>query len=406
MADQEDPQSFERTIAVSAIDPALEGVEFDDLIPQPSLDDDLPPEDAPLSFPSLDQVRDSSVPRDQSALSRKRAYSTDFSTASNDNKKQKATPLLKRVPFSRPMTDQIMVWFEACRKRGLFNSTRKKDYGPVWAEVLGYCQERWPRYPWTKQSISSKYDNERRRFQQWKMLVDGYSGVTYNYETGLPYMSDSTWELFVKRHNTNSKSVVWLRTVPLGDVEIYRSVFFRERASGRYIAEIDDAIDTQSTTVVDLESDDSGRDDPIQLDPESDSDIEDSAVQTPVPSKRRLTAMQRRRIETDPDQTPASDSSATINIPAHKMSHNKRIQERDSTILANSFLETAMVLAAPRLPSADDVALAVEDIQKLFADVVDDDELLNCIEYLQGNPMRAVIWNKLGLSLKKKYIDK
>ncbi|KAK4232793.1 hypothetical protein C8A03DRAFT_19989, partial [Achaetomium macrosporum] len=311
----------------------------------------------------------------------------------------------KRVTFSREMTDQVMLWFNDCRERGLFDSSKKKDYGPVWQEVMERCREAWPQFPWSTKVIAVKYETEKKRFQLWKMLVDGYSGVTFDHETGLPQVSDATWKQFVKRNNTTSRRVIWLRTVPLGDVDIYRSVFFRERASGTYIAEAGDAESNDMGGAGDA-GDDSGRDNPDLLDDESDDD--DVTVITPVPQKR-LTAAQKRRLENDPDHTPTDrESSASINIPPS--SAKKRVRERDSQILANSIRDAVTILAtAPQvnvqgLAGGDDVGKAIDDIQRLFAKEVSDEELLNCIDRLQSNPMLALTWNRLSLPLKKLYI--
>jgi hypothetical protein len=95
------------------------------------------------------------------------------------------------------MTDQVMLWFNDCKARGLFNSTKRRDYGPVWEEVAEHCAEQWPQYNWDDGVIKTKYDTERRRFQMWKLLVDEYSGVTLDPDTGLPLCSDAMWEQFV-----------------------------------------------------------------------------------------------------------------------------------------------------------------------------------------------------------------
>ncbi|KAK3346432.1 hypothetical protein B0T25DRAFT_278647 [Lasiosphaeria hispida] len=88
------------------------------------------------------------------------------------------------------MTAAIMEWFEDCRAKGMFNSTKKKDYMPVWAEVMDRCKDKWPTVPWTSQSISSKHDTERGRFRLWKTFLE-YSGVSYDEETNLPAAAET-----------------------------------------------------------------------------------------------------------------------------------------------------------------------------------------------------------------------
>ena len=143
------------------------------------------------------------------------------------------------------MTDQLMVWFTDCKNRGLFNSPNKrKDFGPVWIDVVERSREVWPRYGWSDRVISTKYDTERRRFQAWKTLVDGYPDVTLDPETGLPIIPAATWEQFVQRNKAPGKSMNWLKTTPLGDVGVYRNLFRQQRASGNHVAEVDDINDT------------------------------------------------------------------------------------------------------------------------------------------------------------------
>ncbi|KAL2142020.1 hypothetical protein VTI28DRAFT_1710 [Corynascus sepedonium] len=376
MADNTDIELFERTIVVSVPGSTeVEPLDLSELPPSPDDVDNLT-DDEPPPFPTVDLVEDSSTPAALSPIDScsngnslqssrpiptRQPQTADQAIANKKRKTSPAIPLFRRVVFNREMTAQIMLWFDDCRKRGLFNSTKKKDYGPIWQEVLENCRERWPRYPWKTQIISSKYDTERRRYQQWKMLVDGYSGVTFDYTTGLPCVSESTWEQFVKRNNTNSKSVLWLRDIPLGDVEVYRSVFWRERASGSYIAEVDDVVDTQSTDVVDVDLDDSVCDNVDILDTEfEDNSSNNIATETPVPKRRRLTSAQQHRLRTDPDHTPSRDSISTVDIPVYQTSYRR--PERDSTIIANSLKETVGALAAPRLAGANDLATTVEDI--------------------------------------------
>ena len=403
MASQEDDSVVEDTINVSAIDPSLEATKFDDILSPFRATPDHLESLSPLPNPSQSSAAASPVNRRYSSVptSRSRIQSRIRSqrTQVNNNVRR----LLRKVKFSRAMTDQVMLWFNDCKNRGLFNSAKHRDYGVVWKEVIGRCKELWPRYNWSDKVIKTKYDTERRRFQLWKILVDEYSGVTLDPDTSLPLMSDATWEQFVRRHNTSSRSVIWLKITLLGNVEVYRSVFFRERASGYYIAEVDDINSTQ-LEASDLE--DSGRDIPELLDSESDKDDNDIIAQSPT--VQRLTSAQQQRQETDPDQTPLQESSSAVEIPIQQTARRRNVnnKERNSIVFASSLQTAASTIAALQLPGADDLATAVDDLQQRFIGKVTDEELLNCLEYLQENPMRAVIWNKLGDLIKHLYIDR
>ena len=102
-------------------------------------------------------------------------------------------------------------------------------YRTVWKEVMDLCKEAWPQFEWSERLLVTNYDTERRPFQMWKMLME-YSGVTFNRVTNLPSLSEATWEQFLRRNSTPSKFLTWLRTILLGDVDVYKADFFE---SGR-----------------------------------------------------------------------------------------------------------------------------------------------------------------------------
>lgn len=122
------------------------------------------------------------------------------------------------------MTDQIMHWFADCRKRGLFGYGKKKEYGAAWKEVVERCKEKWPRHNWSENIVSTKYDTERRRFHLWQALMD-LPDVTVDPDSRMFVVPDATWAQFVRRYGSPSRSVAWMRTQPLGNLDLYHSVF-------------------------------------------------------------------------------------------------------------------------------------------------------------------------------------
>ncbi len=179
--------------------------------------------------------------------------------------------MAKKVTFSPAMTAQIMVWMRDCKDEALFNSSKWRDYGPAWDVILGHCQRAWPHLLWTKKTVAAKYDTEKRRYQAFKMLLEGFSGVTYNYETGFPEAAETTWEAFLRKNNTKHRDFGWLRRVPLSDREVYDVVFWRERATGFDIAEAGDLAMVATTPRPD-DDDNSGRDN-AELSDTDDDDI-------------------------------------------------------------------------------------------------------------------------------------
>jgi len=312
------------------------------------------------------------------------------------------------------MTAQIMAWMRDCKDQGHFNSSKRRDYGAAWDVILGQCQRAWPHVPWTKKTIAAKYDTEKRRYQAFKTLLEEFSGVTYNYETSLPEAAETTWEAFLGKNNTKHRDFSWLRRVPLGNREVYEVVFWQERATEFDIAEAGDSAITSTTPHHVDDDDDSGRDTAELLDADDDSIAGEifeamaaegstsSAPVTPTPSLR-LTAAQRHHLKTDPDQTPPRNDTPPVMVSSRP---KKRSQQSDGTVFGESLYEAAAILAAPRLPGAADLELALEDIQQVFAGELTDLEMFNCCEYIQMNPIRAAGWNKLGITVKRLYVER
>ncbi|KAK0732027.1 hypothetical protein B0H67DRAFT_566460 [Lasiosphaeris hirsuta] len=323
------------------------------------------------------------------------------------------------------MTAQVMMWFNECKARGFFNSSKKKDYGPAWEYVLPRCKEAWPRYPWSKEALSNKHFAERRRFTAWKVLLE-YSGVSYDWELHLPIASEATWEQFFKRFNTPTRPVTWLRKTPLGDEKVYESVFWREHATGGYILEAADV--TQEDSVgfsqresqdlsLDRNADDSGRDNPDRLDTD-DSDNEESdslnvsqaisqrstSLGPVANTTRRLTLTQQRQLDTDADITPAVENQPAVAVPTSSRRSNKDSRESEAVVIGRSMREATEIIAG--LPGARDLALAVEDLQAEFIGKTTDEEMLYCCEYLRKEPMIAAMWLKLSARMKRLYVER
>ena len=197
---------------------------------------------------------------------------------------------------------------------------------------------------WTAKQIKTKYDTERKRFQQWKLLIDGYPRGGF-LPDGRPDVSDDTWERFLRQNNTPSRKLNWLMTTPLGDVDVYRSVFSRELAVGTYIAEAQDINDAQFGS-----DEDSG--------PENNSDEDDDVV-VPAP-RRRLTARQVQRQQTDPDITPLQGSPSAVVIPQEHSTRGTS-KKRKGIVIGESLRAIAKALVEIN-PSEDNLAVAVTDL--------------------------------------------
>lgn len=113
--------------------------------------DDAPNEATTVSSRSLAELASAAhllQPRIPNATARSRKRTSTTTQIDHRPSKQvvpttrdEGTQRVKKVNYTRDMTDQIMLWFRACKSDGLFNSTKRKDYGPVWDRVLSLCKE-------------------------------------------------------------------------------------------------------------------------------------------------------------------------------------------------------------------------------------------------------------------------
>ena len=84
----------------------------------------------------------------------------------------------------------------------------------------------------------------------------------------------------------------------------------------------------------------------------------------------------------------------------------KRSKPTGDDKLTEAFLRASQNIAAPKLPGAADLGEAAATLEKLFSDSLDDDEMMNCMDYLQANPLVAGMWNRCGEGMKKKWINR
>jgi hypothetical protein len=229
-----------------------------------------------------------------------------------------------------------------------------------------------------------------------------------------------TWKTFCDGNNTPLRSVKWLLGTPLGEnPELWRSVFFRERAVGDHIAKAGDQVGTANS----LNPVDSGRENANPRDDEGRNEKGDGGnggdvggdvggegdsneAGASVPATRRLSAAQTQRLATNPDHTapqPEQEDPLAVEAPSTK----RRARERDSTILADSIERSIASLAAPQLKGLD-AALekATEEVMELFGEKISEEEMMNCLDYLHDNPRKAMQWRKLPLRWKEKYVEK
>jgi hypothetical protein len=248
------------------------------------------------------------------------------------------------------------------------------------ANVTAAMKREFPRYPWDIAKVREKYLNERKRYRSFLLLL-AISGASYDYETGLVMASEEIWDKFLTKY----PKAKWLRTASLGDRDTYSEVFFREKASGKYIREAR-ALVGRDHVVDDRESGD---------DSDSDSD-DDEELDLDDPD-------QNPDIDVELDgvsAVPAPQSSATQNSSSGRRFSAKRSKETDAQHIARSIDKLAT--SNTKVPGLDEVKEAVQDLQTGFRDKLSSLDLSVCIEKL-ATPVWAGIWLTLSPEVKGEY---
>ncbi|CAK7562764.1 MAG: hypothetical protein SEPTF4163_000617 [Sporothrix epigloea] len=144
--------------------------------------------------------------------------------------------------FTTEKTKEFMRLILQCKQLGMLNSTKKKLHKDAWDKVASEMNSQYSTTRYTPSNIETKYDTERKRYRTWKALYE-MSGVGVNYETGVLETSDEKWQDFVAKFGgSNPRNIQWLITTPLGDRDVYETVFLREVALGKTISGADDLL--------------------------------------------------------------------------------------------------------------------------------------------------------------------
>ncbi|KAK3933427.1 hypothetical protein QBC46DRAFT_140011 [Diplogelasinospora grovesii] len=371
--------------------------------PIPDVVDNGDPLEPPPDFPiSTFQPASSQQPSQPSTQVRKRKRT---STARLLNPTTSRGAARTNIIWTDELNRDVMIIFQDCKIAGLFNSQKKKDYGPAWQTVLDRLLQAYPNLPCDANKIAIKYDTERRRFQAFRKLLS-YSGVSYNWTTGLPEASEQVWEQFFAQNNTKTRKLDWLRSQPLGDKNVYETVFWRERATGLHIVEVgEERSRFESDEVVVLDGTDSGRDNTDLLDSDDDEGIEDSTgPSTPVPNIQ-LTAARQHRNVTDPDLTSTPSRPLVPISSTSSLSKKRRTAQAVNDDAFNGFLtQASAAFAAPMVPSSNDISLAIDDLLERYQGSINNVEMKHCLKALRLHT-NALMWNKLNSEMKDTFVE-
>lgn len=364
----EDPDidNIEDVVDLTAVDsapgdnPALDW-QANDPLPDPvNIDDN----DETPEFPTVENLV---LNRPQSSLTKK--------------KKMIKLPKKLRVTFDEDSTAYLMEQFLYHHRQKAFNSSKRKDYGPVWRACASAMKERFPTEPWTVEAISNKYDTEKKRFRALKTLL-AKTGVTLDPETSIPQAPDSVWEDFFARHETPRRRLGWMRERPIGKISTYEEVFHRESATGTRIRE-------------------AGDDEPSDTD-EPDESGDDT---TPGPGRRSAAAesIRKRRREVDPDENQEiSEDFGDVSLISTSDTPSKRTRRGDT--LSDEGLQAAAArLLEARPPGGHDINWAFHDFITNYGSSMSSKEVLKCMRYLK-DPVEALMWRNLTPALKEEQL--
>ena len=120
-----------------------------------------------------------------------------------------------------------------------------------------------------------------------------------------------------------------------------------------------------------------------------------------------MTAAQRRNRDTDPDahhHRVATVVQPELVIVIPRQARRWRKSQTEASRLAEGLIEVAGIVTAPKAVGADDVALAMEDIERRYGGTIEIDDLFNCSEYLCNNSVKAAVYLRAWPALNAQYV--
>lgn len=310
---------------------------------------------------------------DTPSASRKKKTKPPSSVTTSTTTTTSSKPI--RATFTVAITQQFMQICAEIRNAGEWNALNKKFWGPVYKKIVGMMIDRCPGQKWTEKQIKSKWETEQKRYRQYLTIL-GKSGTSINPDTGIVEASEETWKAFLRQ----DPKAAWLRTMPLGDVAVYQTVFWNESATGEH------------TDVV-------GNDEF--------SDIEE----TPAP---RLTATQarakaakdrRRRLE-DPDASSDSEANedSDDSIP-RRVSNRKEKAKSDGARIAQGLKATASAFNASPAPGEQTVSAASRDVWARFGRKYPARLISRVVISKLILPLVAATWNSMPMEGKEALME-
>jgi hypothetical protein len=245
--------------------------------------------------------------------------------------------------------------------------------------------------------LETKFNRELKRFRQWNSLAHK-SGADYD----LPAGRVKTSEEQESREKLADPTCAWVYNEGIGDVELYQELFSTEHPIGQYVRRPGDGSDVEFDPSEGHNSD-GGVEEVFQISQDDNLDVlvSDNALSVPAtPGSQNITPARL---------TPSVASSRTDDSSFLRPSKRGKVMTtaEGTVYLGQSIQQAANRLGRPE--GSEDVERATKDVEALYGDALDDQQLFDVICKLgekQGGQLRAVIWNSIARKgIKDRFIN-
>lgn len=243
-----------------------------------------------------------------SALNRSKSSANPAKKQRLGTQEQSSMKLKTQIKMTQEMRRVLMVVILDCHKDGLLMINRPSHMKTAYKRIAKRMAVSFPEYKWTEAQGKRKFEGEKRRWQHW--LAFDKSGYGPD-ENRLMQAPPKVFDILIARY----PAAAWVRSEPLGDVSVYREVFFKKSALGSYIREAGDEDDLPDRLGTGTHGGDELSRGTIYIDDSIGEETE--SVQVKVTSTQLVTrksskepARKRKRYDPDLDTELSSDSSS------------------------------------------------------------------------------------------------
>lgn len=145
-----------------------------------------------------------------------------------------------RIIWTADMRDHLMELLADEVEDGGFASDKSRDWKPAFERISKEMADVYPRFSsrWTTKTISDKFTRERSRWVGVQEFLAKYAtgGAVYlDEDTGRVHAPEQCFDDWCNIKNSARINWDWMRDQTVGHVPHYQKVFFRHKATGRWI---------------------------------------------------------------------------------------------------------------------------------------------------------------------------